>query len=111
TFIIGLHSLIGQPGIGIGALTTLCIGNPISSVTQPKQFLLEPWGDIGQWFTPGAGGTLFRNVVYFPDASTTFPIWVLLGWTALGVLLVIAGSFRGTKDVKPEPAKSRRIAV
>jgi hypothetical protein len=86
--IIGLHGMFGGPGIGIGALITMLIGNPISGSTLPHQFLLEPWGAIGQWLVPGAGGTLLRDVSYFPDASIAFPLYVLLGWTLAGALFI-----------------------
>ncbi|MDP5228479.1 MULTISPECIES: ABC transporter permease [Arthrobacter] len=92
--IAGLSSLIGQAGVAVGAVITMFIGNPLSALTQPKEFLPAPWGDVGQWFVPGASGTLLRDLSYFPDASTAFPWLVLGGWAVLGVVLIATGHFR-----------------
>jgi len=92
--ITGLSALIGRAGIAVGAVITLFIGNPISALTQPREFLPAPWGDVGQWFVPGASGTLLRNLSYFPDAATMFP-WLVLGaWAVAGVVLIVTGHFR-----------------
>ncbi|HET8994283.1 MAG TPA: ABC transporter permease [Rhodococcus sp. (in: high G+C Gram-positive bacteria)] len=85
--IVGLRSLIGTPGIGVGAVLMMLVANPISAATMPVEFLLSPWGAIGQWFPPGAGATLLKELSYFPEASTAFSWAVLAGWTAVGVLL------------------------
>jgi hypothetical protein len=112
-FIVGMTSLIGPRGIAVGAILSLLVGNPISGSAQPWQFLPEPWGAIGQWFPPGAGATLMRDLAYFPAASTLFPWLVLAGWIALGVLLSALGHFRDRAllaspaafDEEPAPAE------
>ncbi len=97
--ITGLSALIGRAGIAVGAVITLFIGNPISALTQPREFLPAPWGDVGQWFVPGASGTLLRNLSYFPDAATLFP-WLVLGaWAVAGVLLIVTGHFHNQSAV------------
>lgn len=97
--ITGTSALIGRAGIAVGAVLTMFIGNPLSSLTQPKEFLPAPWGDVGQWFVPGASGTLLRDLSYFPDAATAFPWLVLAGWAVLGVLLIVTGHFRDQSAV------------
>ncbi|MHC6592567.1 ABC transporter permease [Arthrobacter sp. C152] len=97
--IVGLNALIGQPGIAVGAVITLFIGNPLSSLTQPKEFLPAPWGDVGQWLVPGASGTLLRDLSYFPDAATAFPWLVLAGWAIAGAILITVGHFRNSPAV------------
>lgn len=96
--IVGLRSLIGAPGLGIGAALMMLVANPISAATMPVEFLLAPWGALGQWFPPGAGATLLKELSYFPDANTAFPWAVLAGWTVVGVLLtaVAVARERGT---------------
>ncbi len=94
TFILGCTAILGAPGIGIGALVTLLIGNPLSGATAPWQFLAEPWGHIGQFLVPGASNTLLRSLSYFPDAPTAQQWWTLIAWVALGVLLTSVGHFR-----------------
>ncbi|MGC2940261.1 MULTISPECIES: ABC transporter permease [unclassified Brevibacterium] len=87
----GFVSLLGSSGIAIGAILTMFIGNPISSLQQPKEFLAGSWGDIGQFFVPGAAGTLLRDLSYFPDAAMATQWWVLVGWFALGIALILIG--------------------
>ncbi|WP_347110990.1 ABC transporter permease [Paenarthrobacter sp. S56] len=97
--IVGLNALIGRAGIAVGAVITLFIGNPLSSLTQPKEFLPAPWGDVGQWLAPGASGTLLRDLSYFPDAATAFPWLVLAGWATVGALLIAVGHFRNAPAI------------
>jgi len=94
SFIVGMNALIGRAGIAVGAVLTVLVGNPLSAAAQPLQFMVGPWGAIGQWFVPGASVTLLRDLSYFPDADSTFPWLVLLGWAALGVIAMLAGHFR-----------------
>jgi len=85
--IVGVATLVGRAGIAIGPILFLLVANPISSAAAPKEFLPGSWGEVGQWFPPGAGATLIRNLSYFPDASSTFPWLVLIVWAAGGLLL------------------------
>jgi hypothetical protein len=89
----GFVSLMGPGGIAIGAILTMFIGNPIASLQQPKEFLVGSWGDIGQFFVPGAAGTLLRDLSYFPDAAMATQWWVLIGWFVLGIALILIGHF------------------
>jgi hypothetical protein len=94
SFIVGMTALIGPPGIAVGAIITLLIGNPISAAAQPLEFLPGPWGAIGQWFVPGASITLLRDLSYFPEADATMPWLVLAAWGVVGVTLMFAGRYR-----------------
>jgi len=97
--VVGLNALIGAPGIGVGALVTMFVANPISGGTTPYQFIAGPWGEIGQLFVPGAAQSLFREVSYFPDASTLHEWVVLGGWVVAGLLLSALGHFRSSTPV------------
>lgn len=85
--IVGVATLIGRAGIAVGPVVFLLFANPISSANAPREFLPGAWGEIGQWFPPGAGATLIRDLSYFPDAPTAFPWAVLAVWSAAGLLL------------------------
>ena len=100
-FVLGLHSLLGQRGIPIGAITLMFIANPISSATQPAQFLVGPWGAIGQWFVPGASATLLRDLSYFPNAESLGFAWAVVSvWALAGIALtIVGGNFRKTHAV------------
>ncbi|MDN4613203.1 ABC transporter permease [Leifsonia sp. F6_8S_P_1B] len=93
-FIVGMNALLGRVGIAVGAVLTMLIGNPLASAAQPLQFLPGPWGEIGQWFVPGASVSLLRDLSYFPDANAAFPWLVLAAWGAVGVVAMLAGHFR-----------------
>ncbi|MEL4358757.1 MULTISPECIES: hypothetical protein [unclassified Luteococcus] len=95
-FIVGAHSLLGRPGLALGAILTLFVGNPLSSQSMPKEWLPGAWGEIGQWFVPGAAGNLMRIESYFPQASTFQPWLALLVWFGLGVVLAVVGRRAGT---------------
>jgi hypothetical protein len=91
---LGLVALIGRSGIAIGPVIFLLGANPISAAALPIEFLAAPWGAVGQWFPPGAGATLLRDLSYFPKADMSFPWWVLAGWAIAGLLLSLLGHFR-----------------
>lgn len=92
--IVGLTSLVGPPGIAVAALLTVLVGNPLAGATQPWQFLPEPWGAVGQLLPPGAGATLLRDVVYFPEASTLQPWLVLAAWSLVAAVAMTLGHRR-----------------
>jgi hypothetical protein len=89
--VAGLAALLGRPGLALGAVTFVLFAVPLASAATPVEFLLEPWGAVGQWFPPGAGATLLRDLSYFPSADAGFPWLVLAGWAVAGVVLVLAG--------------------
>jgi hypothetical protein len=89
--IVGLASVLGRPGVLLGGVLLLLVANPISSAAQPVEFLLAPWGAVGQWFPPGAAATLLRDLSYFPEADATFPWLVLAGWAVAALVLLVIG--------------------
>ena len=97
----GFVSLIGPAGIGIGAVLTMFIGNPIASLNQPKEFLVGAWGDIGQFFVPGAAGTLLRDLSYFPDPAVGLQWWVLIAWFVVGIALILIGHLIAHRRATP----------
>jgi len=97
--VVGLNALLGTPGIAVGAVLTMLLGNPISGATLPYQFIAGPWGNIGQYFVPGAAASLVREGNYFTGASHLQEWVVLLAWTFAGVLLSVLGHYRSTTPV------------
>ena len=87
SFIVGVSALAAPiVGLGVGAVITMFIGNPISGATMPSAFLPGAWGAIGQMMVPGASSTLLRSIAYFPEAATSGQ-WLVLGsWIAFGLL-------------------------
>ena len=92
SFMIGLGALlVPAAGLGLGAVVTLFIGNPISGASMPSVFLPGVWGQIGQMLVPGASSTLLRSIAYFPEVATSDQ-WLVLGsWIAFGLLTGVIG--------------------
>ncbi len=99
-FITGMNAVFGRPGLGIGAIVTVLVANPIAGATAPWQFLPEPWGLIGQYFVPGAASNLLRSLSYFPEAPTAMQWTILACWTVGGILLTLVGHFRDQADLR-----------
>jgi hypothetical protein len=91
--VAGLASTLGYPGIGLGALLVFLVGNPLSAVNAAPELLPKPWGEVGQWLPVGAGGSALRSAAYFDWAGATRPVSVLVGYSVLGLALVVAGRF------------------
>lgn len=92
SFIVGVSALSSPlAGLGLGAVVTMFIGNPISGATMPSAFLPGAWGQVGQMLVPGASSTLLRSIAYFPEAATSDQ-WLVLGsWIGFGLLTGVIG--------------------
>ncbi|MBN1173868.1 MAG: hypothetical protein JXA67_16975 [Micromonosporaceae bacterium] len=90
----GLGAVLGNPGLGLGALTVFFFGNPISAAASAPELLPQPWGLVGQFLPPGAGSSLLRSVAFFDGAAATRPLLVLLAWAITGLILTAIGHFR-----------------
>lgn len=92
SFMIGMGALlVPAAGLGLGAVVTMFIGNPISGASMPSAFLPGAWGAIGQMMVPGASSTLLRSIAYFPEAATSDQ-WLVLGsWITFGLLAGVIG--------------------
>lgn len=105
SFMIGFGSLLAPAaGLGLGAVVTMFIGNPISGASMPSAFLPGAWGAIGQMMVPGASSTLLRSIAYFPEAATSGQ-WLVLGsWMAVGLLAGVIGW--ALKERRPAKVKA-----
>lgn len=92
SFMIGMGALlVPSAGLGLSAVVTMFIGNPISGATMPSVFLPGAWGQIGQMLVPGASSTLLRSIAYFPEVATSDQWLVLCSWIAFGLLAGVIG--------------------
>lgn len=106
--VAGLAARLGWPGVPVGSVLMLLLGNPLSGVTIPEQFLPDPWGAVGQWLPPGAGGSLLRDLSYFPSADATRP-WLVLGaWALTGLAL---GLWQPAGPAVADPTPPSTVAV
>ncbi|GGT51772.1 ABC transporter permease [Streptomyces atratus] len=102
--VAGLAALIGPPGVGLGALLMVLLGNPFSGVTSAPELLPRPIGTIGQLMPPGAGGSLLRSVAFFDGSDAGSALLTLTLWAALGLTAVlIGGRRRARRPAAPAP--------
>ncbi|HWS35077.1 MAG TPA: hypothetical protein VN408_20350 [Actinoplanes sp.] len=102
-----LVSLVGSAGAAVGGLLYFLIGAPISGAATAGPLMPVFWHDFGQALPPGAGATLLRRVLYFPDAPLGMPLLTLflyagIGALVLGVVNFMAG-FRQKKSLTGLP--------
>lgn len=87
----GLIALIGAPGLGLGVVLMVLVGNPFSGATSAPELLPAPVGAIGQWLPPGAGANLIRSTAYFDGHGASGHLIVLLVWIVFGLAAVAVG--------------------
>ncbi|MEV4940963.1 ABC transporter permease [Streptomyces zaomyceticus] len=95
----GLAALVGKPGLGLGALLMILLGNPFSGVSSAPELLPTAAGTIGRWLPPGAAGSALRSVSSFEGAAAGGPLLVLSLWAVAGVTAIVLGSRR--KQAEP----------
>jgi hypothetical protein len=83
--IVALEGLLGPPGVGLGAVVMVAIGNPWSGMSSAPELLPQAVGTIGQLLPPGAGGNLLRSTAFFDGGGAADHLWVLLAWALLGL--------------------------
>jgi hypothetical protein len=98
--ILGLESLLGYAGLGLGAAIMMLIGNPLSGVATAPEMLPGWSGTLGQLLPPGAGGQLLRSTAFFDGRGVTHSVIVLITWLALGVVLCLAGGLRTRRTAR-----------
>ncbi|MFJ8046483.1 hypothetical protein [Streptomyces luteogriseus] len=107
--ILGLESLLGYVGFGLGAATMMLIGNPLSGTATAPEMLPGWSGTLGQLLPPGAGGQLLRSTAFFDGHGATRSALVLATWFTLGMVLCLAGNLRRrptatVEDTAAQPA-------
>jgi hypothetical protein len=104
SFIVGLAAWLGHPGLGLGALLMVLVGNPWSGISSSPHLLPEPIGLTGQLLPPGAGGNLLKSTSFFDGAGSAGHLTVLLAWTALGLALIAGAAVRNRRRATGAPA-------
>ncbi|MFI6676051.1 hypothetical protein [Kribbella sp. NPDC050470] len=92
--ILGLESLLGLAGIGVGAVVMMLVGNPLSGTSTAPEMLPGWSGALGQLMPPGAGGRLLRSTAFFEGRGIAQAVTVLAAWVALGAALCLIGGLR-----------------
>jgi hypothetical protein len=92
--LLGLGSLSGRPGLAIGALVAVLLGNPLSGLASAAEMLPRGWGAFGQFLPQGANATLLRSTAFFDGAGATTAIVVLSCWALAGAALIVVAGLR-----------------
>lgn len=87
--LLGLYRVLREPGIGLGAVTMVLLGNPLSGVSSAPEMLPAGWGQLGQLLPPGATGSALRSVAWFDGAGSGRAFTVLAVWLAVGLALAL----------------------
>src|SRR6185312_13809802 len=95
--LLGLESLFGYAGFGVGGVLMMLVGNPFSGSASAPEMLPGWSGALGQLLPPGAGNQLLRSTAFFDGHGAAHPIVVLSCWLALGVVLCLAGGLRARR--------------
>ncbi|MFF8840727.1 hypothetical protein [Streptomyces sp. NPDC015130] len=102
--ILGLESLLGYVGFGLGGATMMLIGNPLSGTATAPEMLPDWSGTLGQLLPPGAGGQLLRSTAFFDGHGATHSATVLATWLTLGAVLCLVGDLRRRPPATTEEA-------
>lgn len=97
---LALHRLVGVPGLGLAFLMFLVIGMPVSGAAIGPHFIPEEFQVFTLAFPAGEAVPLLRKVVYFPDASIGLELGLLVGWSALAALVLLAPSRRRREEAR-----------
>ena len=84
----GLGALIGVGGVGLGAVLTIFLANPLSGLSTGPWLLPAGWSTLGQWMPIGATGHLVRSLSFFDGAGVGASWWVLALWIVTGLVLL-----------------------
>ncbi|MGW1074385.1 ABC transporter permease [Streptomyces sp. NPDC002537] len=110
--ISGFGSLVGPPGIAVGAVLMFVVGNPLSGMASAPEMLPQPLGTIGQFLPAGAAATLFRSAGSFHGAGATAPLLVLIVWSLIGLgLLFLSARRAGGPAAAPEAVPAADVPV
>jgi hypothetical protein len=88
--VCGLGALLGAPGVALGGLLMVFVGNPFSGVSSAPQLLPSPAGTLGQFLPPGAGASLLRSSAFFHGYGSGAHLVVLAIWAGCGLTAVMA---------------------
>ena len=92
--VLGLFSVLGFAGLGLGAVLILFVSNPLSGIAAGPQWLPGGWGAFGQLLPVGAAGTFLRSAAYFDGRGLGISPWVLVAWILAGLVLIAVGARR-----------------
>ncbi|MEU6106684.1 hypothetical protein [Streptomyces flaveolus] len=101
---LGLESLFGYAGFGIGSVLMMFLGNPLSGLATGPYWLPDGWSALGQLLPPGASGSLLRANAFFDGTGAGGPVLVLTVWVVIGLALMTVADRRSRRKAAVRPA-------
>lgn len=92
--LLGLESLLGNAGIGLGAFLMMIVGNALSAASSAPEMLPTGWGAVGQLLPLGATNTALRAVAFFDGWGSLKPLVVMASWLVFGLALQALAAWR-----------------
>jgi hypothetical protein len=86
--LLGLRTLLGTPGLGLGIVLVVLLGSPLSGLAGAPELLPAGWGAVGRLLPPGATSQALRSSAYFDGAGSGGPLLVLSCWVLAGLVLL-----------------------
>jgi hypothetical protein len=109
--VLGFELLLGYVGLGLGAVTMMLIGNPLSGTATAPEMLPGWSGALGQLLPPGAGSQLLRSTAFFDGHGTSRSVIVLATWLTLGAMLCLASGLRTRRAATVEARSPQSTTV
>ncbi|GAA4430161.1 hypothetical protein GCM10023169_33220 [Georgenia halophila] len=107
---VGLINLAGMAGAAIVLLLIVLPGIGLAGLWTVPEAIPSIWGTVGQYLPAGATGTMMKATAYFGGGALE-PALILLGWTVLGVLLVLLGGLRARRAAARTAALEAALAA
>lgn len=102
TFIAGLSRLLGPAGLGLAALVAVLLDLISSGGPAGFQFLPDAYRWMSPWMPAGELYSALRGALYFGGQGVGTPQLVLVGWLAVGLVLITLAA--GLQGRAPRPA-------
>jgi hypothetical protein len=96
-------ALRGPPGVGLGFLVFLIIGNVASGAGSAPEMLPGFWRAVSPYLPPGAGVTALRNTAYFDGAALQRPLIVLGAFALVGAAITLLRRGGPLAAMRPRP--------
>jgi hypothetical protein len=90
--VLGLAAVAGRPGLALGVVLVVALGNPLSTAASAPDLLPDGWAQLGQLLPPGAVVAALRAVSGFDGSGAARPLAVLAVWAVGGLALLAAGA-------------------
>ena len=88
-----LEGWVGLVGTGLAMLGLFILGNPGSGGVYPPEFLPGLFRDLHRWLPTGQATELVRAVEYFGGHATGAPVFGLVSYLTIGLILLLAATY------------------